>query len=165
MSLCWWQQWSKNGVEKNERKGVYHPTVGQVPRCVGHMLRLSLVAKSMAFGLDRPGFEFWVCHSFAVMASYLNSMSIRTSLVVHRLRLWASTAGSVGLIPGQGTKIPTNLAVQPKTKSFTMLCGSLDGRVVWGRMDTCICMPESLCCPPETITTLLTAILQYKIKS
>ena len=24
-----------------------------------------------------------------------------------------------------------------------------------GRMDTCICMAESLCCPPETITTLL----------
>ena len=69
------------------------------------------------------------------------------------------------MIPGQGTKIPTNLAVQPKKKSFTMLCGSLDGRVVWARMDTCICMPESLCCPPETMTTLLMAMAQYKIKS
>ena len=29
------------------------------------------------------------------------------------------------------------------------------GRRVWGRMDTCICMAESFCCPPETITTLL----------
>ena len=36
----------------------------------------------------------------------------------------------------------------------SMLCGSLDGRGVWGRMDTCICMAESLCCAPETITTL-----------
>ena len=35
-----------------------------------------------------------------------------------------------------------------------MLCGSLDGRGVWGRMDTCKCMAESLCCPPETTTTL-----------
>ena len=26
---------------------------------------------------------------------------------------------------------------------------------VWGRMDTCICMAESLCCSPENITTLL----------
>ena len=25
---------------------------------------------------------------------------------------------------------------------------------VWGRMDTCICMAESLCCSPETTTTL-----------
>ena len=34
------------------------------------------------------------------------------------------------------------------------LCGSLDGRGVWGRMETCICMAESLPCSPETITTL-----------
>ena len=26
---------------------------------------------------------------------------------------------------------------------------------IWGRMDTCICMAESLHCSPETITTLL----------
>ena len=34
--------------------------------------------------------------------------------------------------------------------------GSLDGRGVWGRMDTWIGMAESLSCSPETITTLLT---------
>ena len=37
----------------------------------------------------------------------------------------------------------------------SMLCGSLDGREVWERMDTCICMAESLHCSPEIITTLL----------
>ena len=37
----------------------------------------------------------------------------------------------------------------------SMLYGSLDGREVWGRMDTRICMAESLRCSPETITTLL----------
>ena len=41
-----------------------------------------------------------------------------------------------------------------------MLCGGLDGRGVWGEMDTCICMAESLCCPPETMTTLLTGYTQ-----
>ena len=41
------------------------------------------------------------------------------------------------------------------TLNCSMLCGSLDGRGVWWRMDTCICMAESLCCLPETITTLL----------
>ena len=35
------------------------------------------------------------------------------------------------------------------------LCGSLDGRGVWGRMNTWMCMTESLCYPPETVTTLL----------
>ena len=37
----------------------------------------------------------------------------------------------------------------------SMLCGSLDGRGVWGRMNTWMCMTESLCYPPETVTTLL----------
>ena len=36
-----------------------------------------------------------------------------------------------------------------------MLRGRLDAMRVWGSMDTCICMAESLCCPPETIITLL----------
>ena len=35
------------------------------------------------------------------------------------------------------------------------LCGRLDGRGVRRRMDTCMCMAESLHCSPETITTLL----------
>ena len=41
----------------------------------------------------------------------------------------------------------------------SVLCGRLDGSGVWGRMDTCtsisICVAESLCCSPGTITILL----------
>ena len=44
----------------------------------------------------------------------------------------------------------------------SVLYGSLDGREVWGRMDTCTHRAEYICCPPETITMLL---FQYKIKS
>ena len=36
-----------------------------------------------------------------------------------------------------------------------MLCASLDGRGVWGRLDTCIRVAEALVCSPETTTTLL----------
>ena len=32
----------------------------------------------------------------------------------------------------------------------SVLCGSLDGRTVWGRMDTSPCMTEFLGYPPET---------------
>ena len=49
-----------------------------------------------------------------------------------------------------------------------MSCGSLDGRGVWGRMDTRVCMAESLCCPPKTVTTLLisyTPTLNKKLKN
>ena len=34
----------------------------------------------------------------------------------------------------------------------------------FGQNDTCICKAESLCCSPETITALLTAIPQHKVK-
>ena len=40
------------------------------------------------------------------------------------------------------------------TKLCSMLCGSLDGRGARGRMDSLICMSESLHCSPEIITTL-----------
>ena len=46
-------------------------------------------------------------------------------------------------------------------------CDSLDGRGVWGRMDTYICMAKSLRCLPEIITTLLigyTSIQNKKLK-
>ena len=39
---------------------------------------------------------------------------LRTSLVVQWLRLCVSNTGSVDLIPGQGTKIPCAVRVQPK---------------------------------------------------
>ena len=46
----------------------------------------------------------------------------------------------------------------------SVLCGSLDGRGVWGRMDTCVCMAECLRCSPEIITMLLISYIQHKIK-
>ena len=49
----------------------------------------------------------------------------------------------------------------------SMLCGSLDGRRIWGRMDTCIRMVKPLFCSSETITTLLigyTLIQNKKLK-
>ena len=45
-----------------------------------------------------------------------------------------------------------------------MLHHSLDGRGVWGRMETCICMTESLHYSPETITTLLIGYRQIQNK-
>ena len=41
----------------------------------------------------------------------------------------------------------------------------MEGGGGWGRMDTYICMAETLCCSPETNTTLLISYTQYKMKS
>ena len=43
----------------------------------------------------------------------------------------------------------------PRIQHMTLcsvLCSSLDGGG-WGRLDTCICMADSFCCSPETIST------------
>ena len=49
-----------------------------------------------------------------------------------------------------------------------MLCGSLDGSGVWGgvewRMDTSVCMTESLGYSPETIIMLLTGYTSVENK-
>ena len=46
----------------------------------------------------------------------------------------------------------------------SILCGSLDGRVVSGRMDTCICIAGSLCCSPDTTTALLISYIPIQSK-
>ena len=49
----------------------------------------------------------------------------------------------------------------------SVLCGGLDGREIWGRMDICVCMAGSLHCSLETATTLLiryTSIQNKKLK-
>ena len=38
---------------------------------------------------------------------------------------------------------------------YSILCASLDGKASWGRMDTCICMAESLRYSPDPNTKLL----------
>ena len=40
-------------------------------------------------------------------------------------------------------------------RTLPVLCWQLDGRGLWGRVDTYICMAESFCWAPEIITTLL----------
>ena len=50
---------------------------------------------------------------------------------------------------------------------FSVLCGRLYRWGVWGRMDSCICMNESLCCSLQTIRTLsigYTLIQNKKLK-
>ena len=48
----------------------------------------------------------------------VNDLSWRTSLVVQWFRLWASTAGGTGSIPGQRTKIPYAVWHCQKLKKF-----------------------------------------------
>ena len=40
-------------------------------------------------------------------------------------------------------------------ETLLSVCGSLDGRGIWGRLGTCVCITEALCRSPETVTALL----------
>ena len=42
------------------------------------------------------------------------------------------------------------------------ISGSRDGRGVWERVDTYVCMAESFCVPPEIITALLVCYTAIK---
>ena len=99
---------------------------------------------------------------FFFKKSFLSKKCSGISLVVQWLRRHAPNAGRLGSIPGMHMysllylKWITNKDLLFSTGNCSMLCGSLDGRGVWGRVDICICMAESLHCSPGTITALLT---------
>ena len=103
-----------------------------------------------------------VCVSHLVMSHSLQphglystpGSSINGILQARILELVCQSILSRGSLP-----VPTAIfkmgSQQGHQGTRSMSCGSLDGSGIWRRIDTCICMGESLCCPAETITTLL----------
>ena len=77
----------------------------------------------------------------------------------------------LGLVAMPSSKRSSNPGIEPQVSWQIIYCRATreacfipctryknqyqDGRGVWGRMDTCVCMPESLRCSFEITTTLL----------
>ena len=94
---------------------------------------------------------------------------IRVNLLTEQKRLTdleneLTIAGGKGIVRDLGKVMYTLLHLKWITNkdllystwnSAQRLCASLDRRGVWGRMDTRICMAESLHCSPEITTTWL----------
>ena len=80
----------------------------------------------------------------------------------HRERAYGCQQEGTARESGTGThtllylKWITNRTHCAARETLLLLCGGLEGRRVWGRADTCICMAESLRCSPETVPTLST---------
>ena len=88
-------------------------------------------------GLIFP-FHLIFCYSLpcsTCLMAFLSSFKIdmETSLTVQWLRLWASTAGVTGSIPGQETKISTCRMVWPKKKKKKKSRYTLLPQVLWER--------------------------------
>ena len=94
----------------------------------------------------------------------------------HRLRERNYSYQGVGTVREFGIDINTLLYLKMDNQQgaivyhwelSSMLCGSLHGMGIWGRMDTCVCNAESLYCQYETTPTLLisyTSIKNKKVK-
>ena len=78
-----------------------------------------------------------------------NELTYRNRPTGFKNKLWLPVHTAVFKMESQ-----QGSAVQPR-EVCSMLPGSLDGRAVWGRMDTCICIAESLHCSLETAITWL----------
>ena len=61
-------------------------------------------------------------------------------------------------------KYKTSKSLLHSTGHSAVFCGSLNGRRAWGRINSCVCMVESLCCPLKLSHCLFTKLKQ-KIKS
>ena len=89
--------------------------------------------------------------------NHLRGQKVRTvtTSVLVCLFLWRATAL---LRCFKRSQLKTSRSQQGPAVWHRELCsvswGSLGGRAVWERTDTGVCMAESFCCPPETITIL-----------
>jgi len=54
-----------------------------------------------------------------------------------------------------------NKDLQYSGRELSAFCNNLNGKRIWKKIDTCIRITESLCCTPETNTTLL---INYTLK-
>ena len=96
--------------------------------------------------------------------NYTNKLIYKTDSQIQRMNFWfpggrMAQRDSQGVWDGHVHTAIFKMDNQQEPtvehmKLCSMLCGNLDGRGVWGRMDTCICMAESLHCSPEAIRTL-----------
>ena len=78
----------------------------------------------------------------------------------HRLRKWTYGCHGEGIVRDSG-KVMYTLLFKMDNQQRPIAHGTLlsvtcqPGRGVWGRMDTCIRMAESLCSPAATTTLLI----------
>ena len=122
-----------------------------------HLLLLKNSVWSASAQMSVARFSF--CKCVWTVHTHLNSSSRGEE------RVQRSWGGERSEVVGHGKKgMPVNTTVyktgNPQGPSVQhrelclILCNNLNGKRIWKRIDTCICITESLCCTPETNTTL-----------
>ena len=130
--------------------------------------RAGWLSHALVFLWTFQAFPSWLSDSLKGHLHPTQSFLVRMLSLLYKVILYFSLSAQLA------SKLPA--AVGSQSNLFLMLgslhdtrvyknshCISLDARGVWGRMDTCIRMAESLCSPPETITTL-TLLISYSMQ-
>ena len=112
------------------------------------------IVREFGMDLDTQLYLTWRTNK-DLLSSTGNSAQYSNNLLVPRGK--DGGRDSRGVWDGHGHTAVFNMenqqgpAVQHR-ELWPVTCGSLGGRGVWGRRDPCVCVAESLCCPPETVT-------------
>ena len=115
--------------------------------CSSVFYSASLSISSWLLGLvsDTMYFFFPFPLGFGISSVSLFYLSLLLPCLIHSSCGWLAGLPSLCIM----------LRILGFLRNMSKACGSLDGRGVWGRRVTYICMAKSLCFPSETITTLL----------
>lgn len=90
-------------------------------------------------------FFFFFPLGFGISCVFLFYLSLPLPCLIHSRCGWLAGLPSLYIM----------LRILGLIRNMSKACGSLDGRGVCGRRDTCICTAKSLCFPSETTTTWL----------
>ena len=90
-------------------------------------------------------FFFFFPLGFGISCVFLFYLSLPLPCLIHSSCGWLAGLPSLYIM----------LRILGLIRNMSKACGSLDGRGVCGRRDTCICTAKSLCFPSETTTTWL----------
>ena len=115
-----------------------------------HLLLIKLAFPFQADSLERRG----PLHSLSCLGpEYLSGQPFPSpgNLPNSGIKLWSSTL--------QANVLPS----EPPEKSYSMLCGDLNGKEIQKRGDICIHTADSLCCTAETNTMLSSNYTPKKI--
>ena len=93
--------------------------------------------------LDLGGWEVSITKEGKGEEVLIKKVKSGTSLVVHWLRLCASNAGSVGLVPSRGINIPHSAALPKKKKKIEVRSKAICSNPVWSYFSyvglKCVC--------------------------
>ena len=129
-----------------------HGAIDKGPCASGHMMRRVSLEKTLMLGkIEGRRRRGWQRRWLGGISDSMDVSVSKLRELVKDREVWRDAVHGVA----KSRTWLSNWTTTSSREFCSILCGSLDGRGVWGRMETCISMVGSLCCPPETVVNWL----------